>query len=288
MKSIRMSSNFLAMLFLVTTLGLLGYFKEHIEHTLSIPNYFMPSLLALCTLCALFFIIRNNRENEIIKNEFMTIVAHKFRTPLTAIRWSTEILKSDVTYEEKQILLKRLVQASARLSEIVDLLVDFLKYDKGLEYAYKATSLRDMVFESLKRFAEITQEKNIKLSIDPMTSLPLIVIDEPKIQFVIDTVIDNALKYTPKNGTISIGAKLTKSDVVITITDSGIGISTHDMRRIFSRFFRSEHAKKMDTEGLGLGLHTARKIIKDHGGNLKLKSAGENKGTSVVIEIPKN
>lgn len=276
------------MVLLVTALGLLGYFKEYIESVLSIPEYLMPSLLAACTLCALFFILRNNRENEVIKNEFMTIVAHKFRTPLTAIRWSTEILKSNVTHEEKQVLLQRLSQASERLSEIVDLLVDFLKYDKGLEYAYKATSLREMVFESLKRFAEITQEKNIQLSIDPMTSLPLIVIDEAKIQFVIDTVIDNALKYTPKSGSLAISTTQTSSNIIVTVTDSGIGISPRDMRRVFSRFFRSEHAKKMDTEGLGLGLHTARKIIRDHGGKLKIKSSGENKGTSVIIEIPKN
>lgn len=288
MKSIRLSSNLISLLSLVTMLGLLGYFREDIERLFSVPDYLMPSLLAACTLFALFFILRSNRENEVMKNEFMTIVAHKFRTPLTAIRWSTEILKSDVTHEEKQVLLKRLVHASERLSEIVDLLVDFLKYDKGLEYAYKATSLREMIFESIKRSSEIVQEKNIKLSIDPMTSIPLIVIDEAKIQFVIDTVLDNAFKYTPKDGSVAITVGQNNSSVTITITDSGIGIAPKDARRILTRFFRADNAKKMDTEGLGLGLHTAQKIIRDHGGDLKIKSPGEHKGTSVTIEIPKN
>jgi signal transduction histidine kinase len=165
--------------------------------------------------------------------------------------------------------------------------VRFVKYDKALDYAYKAASLREMVFESLRRSSEIVRAKNIELTIEPMASIPLIVIDEAKIQFVIDTIMENALKYTPPLGKIHVVVTQTAKSIVISISDSGVGIKPSDANRIFKRFYRTENAQKMDTEGLGLGLYTAKRIIADHKGKISIKSAGENKGTAVTVEIPK-
>jgi signal transduction histidine kinase len=266
----------------------INYYHALVEEVLPFGPSFVPGISGAAALLVLLLFIELNRENEIAKNDFMSIVTHKFRTPLTAIRWSLSMLKSDITNDEKQLLLKRLDQASTRMSEIIDLIVKFAKFDSGMEYAYKAASFREMVYESLDKNAETLRDKNIKLDIAPLTSLPLIVIDQSKIQFVIDSLIDNAIRYTPAGGTINIFAENKNDSISFIIKDTGIGIQKTLINKVSRRFYRTPEAKRIDTEGLGMSLYTAKSIIKRHGGKLFIESKGENLGTTITVEIPKN
>lgn len=252
-------------------------------------SFFIPIIFFVLAASLFSYIYwRTLKENEEIKNEFITVVTHKFRTPLTYVKWTIETLKKDITFEEKQNSINELTRASESLLEMVDMLVSFTKFDKGLEYAYKAVSFRDMIERTLKKYSDFIKQKKINFTIYPAPGLPLIIIDESKIQFVVDVVFDNAIRYTPEGGSISVHVVENTKSLVLSVEDTGIGIDSKDRRKISKRFFRTEKARTIHTEGMGMGLYTSRKIIERHKGRLSIFSKGENQGTLITVEIPKH
>ncbi len=226
-------------------------------------------------------------ENDRLRYEFFTIVTHKFNTPLTGIRWAIQMLHKELTFQEKEDLLNQMSKANERLMEIVGLLVGFVKFDTRLEYAYEAASVREMIDETLKKYAEQIRHKNISFEINSSQSVPSIIIDRRKIQFAIDMLFDNAIKYTPEGGKITVAIIQEKKYITLSVKDTGIGITPADMRNLFKRFYRSHDAKKVDTEGMGLGLYTIRKIIEHHHGKIWVTSEGKGKGSTFYIQLRK-
>jgi len=196
------------------------------------------------------------------------------------------MLQKDITLLEKKDLLAEMQKANQRLMEIVDLLVGFAKFDKRLEYAFEPVSLAEIVGTSLNKYSAAIKTKEIKFSLGSDKSLPLVIIDKTKIQFVVDMLIDNAIKYTPKGGLISSVYEMTDKNITLKITDTGIGFGFLDGQRIFKHFFRAKSAQLMDTEGLGLGLYTAKKIVNNHRGKLWAESPGVNQGSTFSIQLP--
>ena len=105
-------------------------------------------------------------------------------------------------------------------------------------------------------------------------------------QFAVDMLIDNAIKYTPNGGDIKTSFKHDSRSVTLKIADNGIGMSQSDSRSLFKHFFRAENAKLVDSDGLGLGLFTAKKIVEHHKGQLWAESKGINKGSTFYIQLP--
>lgn len=284
----RKSSTPLFILFIALILAMLvfvNFFKDS-AHLNVLGTLVVPTIsVSLMLLIILSFTFREYETNR-IQNEFITIVTHKFRTPLTGIRWTIDMLQKDLTLLEKKDLLMEMQKANERLMEIVDLLVGFAKFDKNLGYAFEAVSLREIVSTSLSKYTAMAKNKNIQFSLESDKELPMLIIDKSKIQFVVDMLIDNALKYTPKEGSVLVGYALNDRSVVLKVKDTGIGMGFLDSKRVFKHFFRSHSAKLMDTEGLGLGLYTARKIVRHHHGRLWASSEGENKGSTFFLQLP--
>jgi len=272
---------FLALVFLSSINFLKNYyFLDHISDTVVIM------ISAILVVFIIFLFIYREIENNKVLNQFITIVTHKFRTPLTGIRWTIDMLQKDLTLLEKKDLLVEMQKANERLMEIVDLLVSFAKFDKQLEYAFVAISLREIVSFSLSKYSVVAKSKNITFTIDSGKELPLVIIDKAKIQFVVDMLIDNAIKYTPKEGEVRISFDMDKHSITLKVNDTGIGFGFFDGKRIFGHFFRSETAKIMDTNGLGLGLYTAKKIVSHHKGKLWAESPGYNLGSTFYLRLP--
>ncbi len=277
---------FILTLFLILIFLIFINFFRHIWLLQLLPNIVILGLSFLLVILIIFLFILREIENIKIKNEFITIVTHKFRTPLTGIRWSIDMLQKDITLTEKKDLLLEMQKTNDRLMEIVNLLVGFAKFDKRLHYAFEAVSLRELVGISLEKYSSLLCRKKIEFLIDSDKELPLIIIDKAKIQFVIDMLIDNAIKYSLNGGSINISFEINKKYIVLKVKDTGIGISYLDSKKLFKHFFRSKSAKIMDTEGLGLGLYTAKKIVVQHKGHLWAESKGSNKGSTFFMELP--
>jgi len=281
-------SNSLFAVSLFLNLGFLtaiNFFRD-IPPFINMDADIVPAVSGLVVILIVLLFIYREVENNKIQNEFMTIVAHKFRTPLTGIRWAIEMLQKDMTLLEKKDMLIEMQKANERLIEIVNLLISFVGFDRKIEFAFDDVQLSELVKVSLTKYSALAEKRNIVINFNQDIKLPMVIADAVRIQFVIDMLVDNALKYTPKSGSVSIDFESNTKSVIMKVSDTGIGISYRDKKKIFQNFFRASNARLVDVEGLGLGLYTARKIIKQHDGKMWVESAGINKGSTFFVQFP--
>ncbi len=258
------------------------------SYTSFLPQYSILTLtLVFCTLL-IFLFIQKERDLENLKYQFLTIVTHKFRTSLTGIKWAIDSLKGETTIEDKDSLIKSINGAIAKLMQVVDHLAGVARFDSRLAYAFKAVSFREMVDEALGKLNEHIRRKDLHFDIQADSSMPLVVVDEQKIQFVLDTLFENAMKYTPNGGLIKVTLQSRNGRIYFSIEDSGIGLNASDKRRLFKKFWRSEGAKNADPEGLGLALFVSNIIVKHHNGTIRAESKGRNKGTTFHVVFKLN
>jgi len=254
-------------------------------------NYFLnfpliPLLSGVVIVALLWIFRRREQESERLKQEFVTVVTHKFRTPMTGIKWAMEMLHNNVTFQQKEDYLKEMDRAAERLREIIDLLTGFASVNNDSRRAYSFVSPRQLTEESLAKHGPLIRDKQLALETEIESDVPSLLTDKNKLQFVLDVLLDNAIKYTPAGGQIKVGLRREGNFVVLTVGDTGMGFSPSDRRRIFQRFWRGENAKLADPEGMGLGLFTARAIVRRLGGEMRAESPGLSQGAHFSAQIP--
>lgn len=225
---------------------------------------------------------------ERTKREFVSIAAHQLRTPLTGMSWIAEALLSEVkgklTDPQKE-LVKKSVDAVRRMVELVNDLLDVSRIEEG-RFGIKPLSqpLYPVLTRLLDIFNKESKRRNITLAIDIAEGLPDLSFDASKIEFAIGNLIDNAIKYTPEGGTVSLRVTQENEQVIITVSDTGIGIPDGEYDRVFTKFFRSKEALAYFTDGSGLGLYVTKNIIDQHGGRVWFESE-KGKGTTFHIAL---
>ena len=241
---------------------------------------FLGGIYFISQFIRLFFKARK------IEYEFTAIVNHTFRTPLTRIGWISKELESDLPINERLLQLQNLNNATNKLLEIVDLIAGIKDIKNTNGYFFEAISLRDVVEKSIAKYREEINKKNITFHVSAFKDAPLMTLDIKKISFAIDTIIENAIFYTPKDGKVLIDYVFGKKHLTIYVADSGIGLSFMDKMRIFSRFYRNKRAILAYPDGMGLKLYLSKQIVNRHHGEIYVKSEGINKGTTVVLKLP--
>lgn len=230
--------------------------------------------------------VRNQKKNEQLKSEFVTVVTHKFRTPITRIKWATSMLHDNTTFQSKEDLLKDVERAVEQITGIIDLLTDFSSLAAKKANQYDPVSLRQIITASIEQHAQATREKQMTFDIRINSDVPSLRLDKNKIQFVIDVMIENALKYGPQGSQIIVGLLRDGSNVIFSVTDAGIGIASANLDLVFQGFWRSEEAKRIDTEGIGLSLRTARALVESQDGKMWAESPGLGQGASFFVMLP--
>jgi two-component system sensor histidine kinase VicK len=220
----------------------------------------------------------------------MSIINHTFRTPLTRINWlSEELEKIDLSRDERLEYTHSLNKTTDKLLEIIDLIVGIKNLKDSSVYVLKKVSFRDIVESSIERYREDINKKNITFKISTFQDIPFLVVDLSKISFVIDAVIENAILYTPKGGSIIIDCILKRNNsLLFYVADTGIGLSFYDKMKIFSRFFRGKRAVLSYPDGMGLRLYLSKQIVLNHKGKIYAKSKGVNKGSVFFVKLPIN
>ncbi len=270
----------------MTIIGFVGFCGDTI--TSLVPFLSKEILFVLyVALCVLLIVMISKRENEMenIQYQFLSIATHKFRTPLTAIKWSAEELKKEKTRNEVFELAKAIDISISKIGEAVNILTGLVRSHSSLKYAFKPVWIRNMIDVTLERYSSQIKQKNINFYIKSDPEIPIVEIDEQKIQFVIDTLFDNAVLYSPKDSKIVVNLYKKDKHIIISFEDSGIGIDKKDMPFIFNRFWRSEEAKKIDTEGMGISLSMAYEIMRRHSGKIWAESEGLNQGSKFFIKF---
>ena len=243
------------------------------------PVWISPLISAIFIVILISLIWRRLRENEVLKYEFVTTVAHKFRTPLTHIKWASENLTSKLTAEEDKSQLNYIKSADEKLVELTSLLMNISEADNNdYDYKIEPNSISKIVEEIANNHKEQYTIKGLHVvkNVEPNLVTDF---DESRIKFVVQTFTENAMHYTPENGQINISLKQTGKDIIFSVKDSGIGISNEELPRLFNKFYRGHNARLADTEGMGIGLYMSKEIISRHGGRIWAYSQGAGKGS---------
>ena len=249
----------------------------------------IASLVFLFAMIVFFFLWRKLHENEGLKYEFITIITHKFRTPMTRIKWLlADLIPSESDPFRKQSLTE-LQRSNEDLVKLVSALIEVTDApgtEKSL-YRFERINLVDLVKDTFNLSDRAFKEKNISVELDFPDPAIFVKADRSRLEFVLDSIIENAYMYTPvgKKAWISVESKWGKS--IVTVSDNGIGISLFDMRNIGTRFFRAKNARAMDTEGLGVNLYLVRSIVRRLHGKFEIYSPGLDQGSAFKVILKK-
>jgi signal transduction histidine kinase len=231
------------------------------------------------------------RELDKTKDEFISMASHQLRTPLTAIKgYLSMVLEGDVgpvTKKEKEMIKQAFDSAERMVYLIADLLnVSRLQSGKFV-IDNKPTDLAKMVEGEVAQLQEAAQHHKLKLTYKKPESFPLLNLDETKIRQVVMNFMDNAIYYTPGEGSIEVALEATPSAVNFTVTDTGLGVPKAEQHHLFSKFYRAGNARKMRPDGTGLGLFMAKKVVVAQGGAIIFKST-EGKGSTFGFSFPRS
>jgi two-component system phosphate regulon sensor histidine kinase PhoR len=237
------------------------------------------------------------RRLEIIRKDFVANVSHELRTPLTSIKGYIEALldgaKDDP--ETSAQFLHIILKQSDRLNLILEDLLELSKIESGrVSFKAEPTDLRAVIERTLSMMQPIADKKGHRLEVSIGHDLPPITGDEDRLVQVLTNLLDNAVKYTPQNGTITVAARLVQDappgssperTVELAVSDTGIGIPPQDRPRVFERFYRVDKARSRELGGTGLGLAIVKHIVEGHGGQVWVEG-NDPQGSRFVVRLP--
>jgi len=232
------------------------------------------------------------REQEILesKTEFINTAAHQLRTPLTAVNWALENIRSlaETTSPEIAETAEEALRTSERALKITNDLLDVAKIEEGrFGYELKEEKLFSFIDEVVGALEPIAKQYGISLSFSRANFQDVTIhIDKSRLGLALYNLIDNAIKYNLKNGSVEVWVeKIEKDFVRINVRDSGAGIPPEEQQKIFKKFYRASNAAELQPNGNGLGLFITRNIIKRHGGDIGFESQ-LNRGTTFWFTLP--
>jgi len=236
----------------------------------------------------LFHDITELKRADEIRRDFVANVSHELRTPLSILRGYIETMLDDPNMSRAECarILEVMDQHSKRLGLLANDLLTLAQLESGSStLSVKEIDLLRFMTELVRDWNKEFSTKGLRAAIDVADDCPSIRADEARLREVFDNLLDNAVKYSNKNGEIRLGAKLGISETVLSVSDDGIGISGEDLSRIFERFYRTDKARSRELGGTGLGLSIVKHIAQLHGGYVEAESE-LGKGTTIRVILP--
>jgi PAS domain S-box-containing protein len=226
-----------------------------------------------------------------MKTEFMSMISHELRTPLTPINGYLQLLlqnKMGNLNDEQANALTIIQKQSTHLLTIIDSILDLSRLEQGKfsELKKEPLQLNKIVGDTAECLAEDFAGKQISIKFDLSDKSPVIFGDEDQLGRVIDNLLGNALKFTPKGGTVTIKTEPVDSGLRVEVADNGVGIAPENLERVFEKFFQVDSSYTRTAGGIGVGLTIARKIVEAHGGKLWAESEGVGKGSKFIFTLP--
>jgi len=232
--------------------------------------------------------LSHSSEAKNLKQEFLSIASHNLRAPIAQLKGYQEVFQdSSASEKDKQKIFGRMTQSVYQIERLVEQILTVM----GLEGDEKKrkfvqVDILTILEKIVSSYKDKIKKKNIKLNFETSSDAVYYLADEMKITTGISKVIENAMKYTPVNGEVSIRLNDTETEIWIEISDTGPGIPSESLKHIFKQEFYRVNPMTPETEGYGLGLYISQLIVNKHGGRITISSK-EGQGTKVIIYLPK-
>lgn len=229
------------------------------------------------------------KQNDRLKDDFLSTVTHELRTPITSIRAFSEILfdNPDIEAEDRQHYLGIVIKETERLSRLISQVLDLERYESGRQkLSLSRIQPEELVEEALEAMDQLLKEKQVRVDTDLKVVEGELVADRDKILQVLLNLLSNALKFVePESGKIQIRGQVIDTDYVWEVQDNGKGISTEYQQLIFEKFFQARNQLTRKPKGTGLGLAICRKILEIHNGHIEVESS-PGQGSTFRFRIP--
>ncbi|MES2314984.1 MAG: HAMP domain-containing sensor histidine kinase [Patescibacteria group bacterium] len=232
---------------------------------------------------------RKRKASELVQHEFISIIAHKFRTPLTQVKWLVETILTNETDPYRQKDLNEIKESNDKLVALMETLMSLTNSDKDDKTTHEVerTDIYTFVHDIGEDMRPLFQEKNISFAVQCDSPNLAVKINRTGMKFVIQTLLHNSCIYSHPGREVSVIITKHFRKVHISVIDAGIGIDPQDLPRIFSKFYRGESAGHMDTEGFGVSLFISKSIVRRNRGSIKAYSAGSEQGSEFTISLPR-
>ncbi|HLX58096.1 MAG TPA: ATP-binding protein [Ktedonobacteraceae bacterium] len=232
--------------------------------------------------------ISREREQEEQRSTFISVISHELQTPIAIIKgYASTLARPDATLEPET--LRSRLQAIEEEADSLNKMVGNLLYASriqagGLQMEIAPLDLSSLVQKVALRLRVKSPEVTVKL--DLPAHLPTVMADRDRIEEVLQNLLDNAIKYSPKRRVVTVSCRSTSDEVIVSVSDVGMGISLRDQERIFERFHRVGNSLSSSTQGAGLGLYICRAIVEAHGGYIRVESI-LHQGSTFSFSLPR-
>ena len=234
--------------------------------------------------------VTKEKLTERMKSEFVTLAAHQLRTPTSAVKWSMKaLLDGDLgeLNEKQKKIIEEAYRTNDKAIKLINDLLNVAQIEEG-KYLSKMTlsDIEDIINSVIDVYRQELERKKIRFEYKrPKQQIPKLMLDKEKMRIAIKNIFDNAVRYTPAGGKISVILKTSGKEIEVQIKDTGLGIPLDEQEKVFTKFFRGGNVMRVETEGSGLGLFLSKNIIEAHGGMIWFDSK-EGKGSTFYFTVP--
>jgi signal transduction histidine kinase len=227
------------------------------------------------------------KELDSMKSEFVATVSHDLRSPLTLMRgYATMLEMVGELNEQQQGYVKKIISGVENMSRLVNNLLDLGRIDLGVGLQVEHVTVLDIIERVTSALQLQANQKNIVLSVELAKDMPHAVeADQALLHQAVYNLVENAIKYTPENGRVTVRTSSKPDSLVFSTEDTGIGIPADDLPRLFEKFYRGKQREARAQHGSGLGLAIVNSIAESHGGRVWVEST-VGKGSTFHLQIP--
>ena len=222
---------------------------------------------------------------DTVQTDFVANLSHELKTPIGAVAALADSLNGETQTEVVWRLAERIVTESHRMSRIVDDLLDLSRVEFGGTEEWTDIDLAAVLVEVVSTNQYAAKRQGLGLSLTGSSEL-LVRGDRSQLVSVFSNLVDNAIKYSEIGGVVNVSSTIKDDEIMVSVTDHGIGIAERDQKRIFERFYRVDKARSRATGGTGLGLSIVRHIVLEHGGAIDVRSE-EGVGSTFTVRLPR-
>jgi len=229
--------------------------------------------------------VSERRRLEEVRRDFVANVSHELKTPMGALGLLAETLLAETEPEVSRRLAERVHTEAFRISRVIDDLLDLSRIESEESPPREPVLVNLVMAEAAERVRSAAEQRSVEVELEEPSPPVAVLGDRRQLTSAVYNLLENAVKFSYEGGVVLASGRVDGDDVVLTVTDKGIGIPARDLERVFERFYRVDHGRSRQTGGTGLGLAITRHVAQNHHGSVRVESR-EGEGATFTLVLP--